>query len=58
MKYLVDKELPLADANVLFAMEGPMAKKDVADNLINPARKAMASYLRLPAAIWKWRSYF
>ena len=39
MKYLVDKELPLADANVLFAMEGPKAKKDAADNLINPARK-------------------
>ena len=39
VKNLVDKELPLADANVLFAMEGPKAKKDAADNLINPARK-------------------
>ena len=39
VKYLVDRELPLADANVLFAMEGPKAKKDAAANIINPARK-------------------
>ena len=39
VKYLVDRELPLADTNVLFAMEGPKAKKDAAANIINPARK-------------------
>ena len=39
VKYLVDKDLPLADANVLFAMEGPKAKQDAAANIINPARK-------------------
>ena len=49
LKHLVDKDLPLADANILFAFEGPKARKDVQDNPINPARKpwqVFASFLQ------------
>ena len=49
IKCLVDKELPLSDANILFAFEGLKARKDVQDNPINPARKpwqVFASFLQ------------
>lgn len=39
LRHLVDQDLPLADANILFAFEGPKSRKDVQDTPINPARK-------------------
>ena len=49
IRYLADKDLPLSDANILFAYEGPKTRKDIADNPINPARKpwqVFASFLQ------------